>query len=146
MTRQDNYTILDLQLTRQASDADVAQLRALVGTAFQISDKRMSNQEAKGAYYAMALFLYGFLTVILLISVFSIINTMSMSVSSRLQQYGIMRAIGMCDCQVLRMLAAEAGTYTLWGIILGCVIGLPINRLLFTSLVTTHWGDVWTIP
>ena len=146
LTGQDNYTILDLQLTRQASDADVAQLRALARTAFQVSDKRMSNREAKGAYYAMALFLYGFLTVILLISVFSIINTMSMSVSSRLQQYGIMRAIGMCDCQVLRMLAAEAGTYTLWGIILGCVIGLPINRLLFTSLVTTHWGDVWTIP
>lgn len=146
LTGQTGYTVLDLQLTAQASQADVDRLRALAGTAVQFSDKRMGNSEAKGAYYAMALFLYGFLAVITLIAFFHIINTMAMSVSARLQQYGIMRALGMSDRQVLEMIAAEAGTYTLWGAVVGCLLGLPLNRLLFHSLVSTRWGDAWTFP
>lgn len=146
LTGQTGYTVLDLQLDRRASQADVDRIRALAGTAFQFSDKRMGNSEARGAYYAMALFLYGFLAVITLISFFHIINTMAMSVSARLQQYGIMRAIGMGDRQVLEMIAAEAATYTLWGGVAGCIIGLPLNRLLFHSLVSARWGDAWAFP
>ena len=94
----------------------------------------------------MAVFLYGFLGIIALIAFFNIINCIAMSVSARMREYGAMRAIGMSVRQVVRMVVGETLTYTLSGVALGCVIGLPINRILFRSLVTFRWGDAWELP
>ena len=63
-----------------------------------------------------------------------------MSVSARMKQYGAMRAIGMSGRQLVRMIAAEAASYVLWGIIFGCAAGLPLNWMLYTSLVTSQYG------
>lgn len=94
----------------------------------------------------MSLFLYGFLAVIALIGFFNIINNIGMSVSARMKEYGAMRAIGMSVRQLDRMIVGEAMTYTVFGVGFGCVIGLPLNRVLFQSLVTSRWGDEWSIP
>ena len=61
---------------------------------------------------------YGFLAIIGLISLFNIVNSISMSVSSRTRQYGAMRAIGMDNCQLVRMIAAEAATYAVSGLVI----------------------------
>lgn len=145
-TGQTGYTIIDIQLNAGASNIDVDELRALAGDSLSFSDQRMGNNEAKGAYYSFALFVYGFLAVIALISVFSIINSMAMSVSARMKQYGAMRAIGMSSRQLIRMVAAEASTYVIWGILFGLTAGIAINRQLFTWLVTSRWGDAWYLP
>ena len=94
----------------------------------------------------MALFIYGFLVIIALISVFNIINSIAMSVSARLGQYGAMRAIGMSDKQVIRMVSTEALTYAVSGLALGCLIGLPLHKLIFEGMITFRWGDAWTLP
>lgn len=146
LTGKAGYTILDIQLNRTASDRDVQEIREMAGEALSFSDQRMSNAEVRGAYYSFVLFLYGFLTVILLISVFYIINSISMSVSARMSQYGAMRAIGMTGGQVLRMVGAEACTYAVSGILEGCLIGIPAHWLFFTRLVTSRWGDSWSVP
>lgn len=146
LTGENGYTVIDLQLKRNASEEEVQKIRETAGEEFTFSDQRMSNAETMGAYYSFLLFLYGFLTVILLITVFHIINSVSMSVSARIKQYGSMRAIGMSCRQVIRMIAAEAGTYAAFGCLAGCPVGLWIHRLFFVSLITSRWGDVWTIP
>ena len=110
------------------------------------SDSRKGNQEVRGAYYSFVLFVYGFLAVIVLITIFNIINSISMSVSARLTQFGTMRAIGMSDKQVIRMVAAEAGTYALTGIAAGAAIGIPINKMCYEMLITSRWGAVWPVP
>ena len=92
------------------------------------------------------MFLYGFLVIIALIAIFNIVNSIAMSVSARLQQYGAMRAVGMSTRQVFKMVAAEAVTYVMGGIVAGCAIGLPINRILYRSMVTSHWGTEWSLP
>ena len=106
----------------------------------------MSNSEAKGGYYSFALFLYGFLAVIALISVFNIINSISMSVSARIREYGAMRAIGMGSRQMIRMVAAEAATYVAWGILFGCSAGLFLNYKVYDILITGRWGTPWYFP
>lgn len=146
LTGETGYTIIDIQLNRQASDEDVARIRGMAGDSFSFSDRRMSNQEAKGAYYSYAVFLYGFLTVIALISAFNIINSIGMSVSARIRQYGAMRAVGMSDAQMVKMVAAESLTYVLSGIAFGLAAGLPLHRLVFVDLVTKRWGDPWYVP
>lgn len=146
VTGQTDYTVIDVQFERSVTDRDVEEIRDLAGDSFAVEDNRADNSEVRGAYYSFALFLYGFLVVITLISVFNIINSIAMSVSARIQQYGAMRAIGMSSSQLLRMIAAEAVTYVVWGMIAGCAAGLLLNWKIFGLLVTDRWGDPWYVP
>ena len=146
LTGENGYTIFDIQMKRRATDEDINRIRALAGNEVLFSDQRLSNRDARGAYWAFALFLYGFLTVIVLIACFHIINSISMSTSARMRQYGAMRAIGMSCGQFTRMLGAEAAAYAFCGCVLGCAFGLPIHWLLFDRMVTARWGTPWTIP
>lgn len=150
LTGECGYAVLDLQVEPDITDAEVAQIRKEIeqacGTAISFSDKRMSNREVKGASYSMAVFLYGFLIIIALLAFFNIINCIAMSVSARMREYGAMRAIGMSDSQLVRMIVGEALSYTASGVFFGCIIGLPLNRMLFHQLVTTRWGEQWQVP
>ena len=57
-----------------------------------------------------------------------------------------MRAIGMSDRQLRTMIFAEAGTYAISGVILGCVIGIPMNWVVFVSLITNIWETALSFP
>lgn len=150
LTGEAGYAVLDVQLDQDATDAQVKEIRGAMeqacesGVAF--SDKRIGNREVKGAGYSMSLFLYGFLAVIALIGFFNIINNIGMSVSARMKEYGAMRAIGMSVRQLDRMILGETMTYMVFGVSLGCVVGLPLNKIMFRSLVTSRWGDEWSVP
>lgn len=150
LTGEQNYAVLDVQLNPEATDTQVREIRQEVeqacGTGLVFSDRRIKNQEARGASYSMSVFLYGFLAVIALIGFFNMINNIAMSVSARTKEYGAMRAIGMSRMQLFRMVAGEAAAYALFGVAFGCAAGLPLNRVLFRSLVTSRWGDAWSIP
>lgn len=150
LTGESDYAVIDIQLEQGADDAQVQAIRRACEEAcesgFAYSDKRIGNQETRGASYSMSVFLYGFLGVIALISFFNIVNCIAMGVSARMREYGAMRAIGMSVRQVIRMVTGEAVAYTVFGVVLGCAAGLPLNRLLFRSLVTSRWGEAWTIP
>lgn len=150
LTGERDYAVLDIQLDLDTTDSHVQELRGIMEQACEsdiaFSDKRIGNQEVKGASYSMSVFLYGFLAVIALIGFFNIINNIAMSVSARMREYGAMRAIGMSIRQLIRMVWSEVMTYTVFGVIFGCIIGLPLNRVLFLSLVTSRWGDPWSIP
>lgn len=146
LTGQTDYTVLDIQLSNDAGESDINEIRTLAGSGLKFSDQRASNREAKGSFYAMALFIYGFLGVIALITVFNIVNSIAMSVSARVKQYGAMRAIGMSGRQLVKMIAAEAVTYSAAGSVAGCALGLPLHRMIFEKMVTAHWGDPWRLP
>lgn len=146
LTGETEYTVIDLQFEQGVTDRDVERIRGLAGETFTVTDNREANSEVRGAYYSFALFLYGFLAVIALISVFYIINSISMSVSARIRQYGAMRAIGMSGSQLVHMVAAEAFSYVAGGMAAGCAAGLLLNWKIYDLLVTSRWGDPWKVP
>ncbi len=150
LTGETDYAVLDIQLYQDAADAQVQKIRSATEQACEtgivFSDRRIRNQEARGASYSMSVFLYGFLAVITLIGFFNIINSIAMSVSARMKEYGAMRAIGMSTAQLTRMVVSETMTYTVFGVLFGCAAGIPLNRLLFRWLVTSRWGDAWGVP
>lgn len=146
LTGDNAYAIIDIQLTRKATDADVNKIRAMAGDEYRFIDRRESNQEANGTYWMFNLFVYGFLAIIAMITVLNIVNSISMSVSARIKQYGAMRAVGMAGRQVTKMIAAETATYVLSGFVVGCAVGLPLHRFLFARLITAYWGTPWKMP
>ncbi len=146
ITGQSDYTIIDIQLSRNVTDTDVNTIRQMVGTDVTFSDERMGNESTRGVYYCMWLFLYGFLAVIVLITIFNIINNISLSVTARTKQYGALRAIGLSMKQLTKMIIAEAFTYTISGTIIGTILGMIFHKLLFGMMISYNWGDPWAIP
>lgn len=146
LTGAEDYTIIDIQLTRKATDADVDAIRALAGTDDTFSDLRTDNQSVLGANYSFKLFIYGFLLLIAMVTISNIINCVAMSVESRMKQYGCLRAIGLSDRQLKKMIVAETTTYAMTGLLCGVLLGLFLNKKLFELLVTGRWGEQWSLP
>ena len=140
------YTAVDIQLAGSGSDETVSAIRNLFPPDSSIADKRLSNSESQSSYYTGAVFIYGFLLIIALITVFNIFNSMNASVAARTRQYGVMRSIGMGAGQLYKMIAAEAVTYAVLGCVTGCVLGLPLNKMMFQFLIAGKWGTRWQLP
>lgn len=140
------YTAVDIQLAGSGSDETVSAIRNLFPPDSSIADKRLSNSESQSSYYTGAVFIYGFLLIIALITVFNIFNSMNASVAARTRQYGVMRSIGMGAGQLYKMIAAEAFTYAVLGCVTGCVLGLPLNKMMFQFLIAGKWGTSWQLP
>ena len=143
---EQNYNMIGVQLDRTASDETVLALAAFSSDQIVVQDLRESNRQDRGTYYAARIVLYGFLAIIGGISLLNIVNSISMSVSARMKQYGILRAIGMDDAQLKRMVSAEAGTYAVSGLVVGIALGLMLNRKLYILLITHYFGAAWQMP
>lgn len=146
LTGQAGYTILDVQFRFGSDEEDVASVEALFGKGVSFTDVLDRTQQQRGLYYAFAALIYGFLSIIVAITIFHIMNTISMGVSARTRQYGVMRAIGMSNQQLTRMIAAEAASYAISGVAMGCAFGLLFHWFLYSSLITRTFGNPWGIP
>ena len=145
LTGDTAYDLVMIQLTDRATEADVEAIRAAAGAGYDVLDKR--EDQTGGTYLAFVVCVYSFLGIIALVTVLNIVNSISMSVSARIKQYGAMRAVGMDDRQITRMIAVEAATYAGVGCVIGCVIGLVVNKLLYSILITGHFPyAVWHLP
>lgn len=145
LTGENGYTILDIQL-KDDSDSVVSEIRKVAGDKYNFSDQRASNREVRAVYVSFALFVYGFLAIVALIAAFNIINTTQMSLSARTSQYGAMRAIGASINQLDRMVIVETATYCFGGLVVGSGLGIPLHHLLYQKLITSRWGDLWSLP
>lgn len=145
LTGKQDYTILSVKLSKDATESDVAFLRSLAGD-HSFVDYRETNRQNRSTYWLFSILVYGFLAVIALITVFNIMNNILMSVSAKMKQYGAMRAIGMDAGQLTKMLSAEAATYALLGCVIGSAAGIPLNKWFFETMVTSHFGDPWAFP
>ncbi len=147
LTGNTDFTIIDLQLSKNATQEDVDLIHASVGSGGYIfSDERLGNRSVLGSYYSFGLFIYGFMTLIALITIFNIVNSISMSVSARMKEYGAFRAIGLSNQQMKKMIVAEASTYAIVGGFWGSALGLISNKLLYEKMITFYWGEPWKIP
>lgn len=145
MTGITDYSLVMVQTTAKVTDEDVSAIGDLLDENCVLSDQR--SQRTFGTYIAFVSCVYGFLAIIALVTVLNITNSISMSVSARSRQYGAMRAVGMDGVQVTKMIAAEAVTYALTGLVIGCAAGLAIGKQLFNILIRGHFAyAVWTIP
>ena len=140
------YGLIGIQLDSNATEETMEEIRNLENDDIIITDQREGNKQNNATYWAARIVCYGFLAIIGVISLFNIVNSISMSVSARIKQYGAMRAVGMDNRQFKRMISAEAYTYAISGLIVGCGIGLPLSRFLYNRLITHYFGIEWRFP
>ena len=142
----EKYSLIGVQLEKNAAEKTAEQIKSFENSQIIVSDLRKDNQQNNSTYLATRMIAYGFLAIIGIITLFNIINSISMSVSARTKQYGAMRAVGMDGGQLTRMIAAETFTYAVSGLIAGFGIGIPLSRFLYTRLITHHLGVEWRLP
>ena len=146
LTGIEQYAVIDIQVTKKA-DKDIDQeIRKLLGEDIKLSDERESKRSVNSTYLAFSLLVYGFLGIIALITVFNINNSISMSVSARNKQYGIMRAIGMDNRQICKMICAETLSYAISGMLTGGIVGLLLHKKFYQLIISSYFGDLWTVP
>ena len=94
------YGLIGIQLDSNATEETIAEIRSLENDDIIITDQRESNKQNNATYLAVRIVCYGFLAIVGIISLFNIVNSISMSVSARMKQYGAMRAVGMDNRQL----------------------------------------------
>ena len=145
LTGEENYMLLNVMLVKGATEETVDELKIIAGDN-EFADRREEYTTNYSSYWVFRIFAYGFLAIIALIMIFNIMNSISMSVSARIKQYGAMRSVGMSVRQLTKMITAEAATYAVCGLIIGCAAGLYLHKLIITKLILEHFGGVWKFP
>jgi ABC-type transport system, involved in lipoprotein release, permease component len=145
LTGKTSYDALDIQLSSKNQEAAVAAIKGILDSSVNFLDSRQKNAELNQTYYTMAIFVYGFVAVIALISILNIISTMNTSVASKTKYLGVMRAAGMSAAQLHKMILSEAVTYGLFGCLAGCGLGVILQKLLIQHMLTS-FHVIWRFP
>lgn len=87
--------------------------------------------------YVMEVFTYGFVTLITLISVTNIINTVSTGIAQRRKEFAVLKSVGMTPAGFSKMIKLESYLFgiksTLWGIPISLGVCFLMNWLLPTT-------------
>ncbi|MGN7764642.1 ABC transporter permease [Paenibacillus sp. 22594] len=145
LTGEESYKAIDIQLRKSGQEEAFNEIKSLVSSSITVYDARQQNAEVNQTFFTMAVFLYGFVLVIALISMLNIINTMNTSVASKTRYLGVMRAIGMSGGQLGRMVLMEAATYSMTGCLIGCIAGIALQKALIAFSLSSY-DILWKFP
>lgn len=132
------YKTVDVKLRMKNQKDTVSQIKDMIDETVTLHDIRQLKMEADNAFLTIAVFIYGFIGVIALISWLNIVNTMNTSIASKTKYLGTMRAIGMSGKQLDKMVLTQSITYSITGCIAGCILGILLQRKLL-SILATNW-------
>lgn len=94
----------------------------------------MNRDEYKSTVSSMIdqvlMILYALLALSIIIAIFGIVNTLALNVSERTKEIGLLRAIGTSRGQVRGMLAIEAAIISVFGTLLGIVVGTAAGAVI----------------
>jgi len=145
LTGDSTLDVIDVQLEDADQEQTIREIRAMLSSDISFHDLRQKNAEVDQAFFSIAVFVYGFVAVIALISVLNIVSTIQTSVAAKIRYLGVMRAVGMTGRQLDRMVLAEAGVYSLVGALAGCVLGVLLQRNLAVQMLSFAHIP-WTFP
>lgn len=145
LTGDSTLDVIDVQLEDADQEQTIREIRAMLSGDISFHDLRQKNAEVDQAFFSIAVFVYGFVAVIALISVLNIVSTIQTSVTAKIRYLGVMRAVGMTGRQLDRMVLAEAGVYSLVGALAGCVLGVLLQRNLAVQMLSFAHIP-WTFP
>ena len=104
---------------------------------FRVIDEIEEAKSMEQSIMAMQVFVYGFITVISLVSVTNIVNTISTNINLRKRELAIIKSIGVTPGGFNKMICLEGLLYGILSLLYGLPIGIGMVVLMNTLL-----GDV----
>ena len=108
--------------------------------------------EAAGMIDQMLTILYALLALAVIIAILGIVNTLTLGVIERRQEIGMLRAVGTQRRQIRTMITLESVQMTVYGAVLGVLLGLGLGWAFLTVLeakglttITVPWQLILTV-
>lgn len=93
----------------------------------------------------ISIFLYGFITVITLIGITNIFNTITTNMNLRKKEFAMLKSIGMTKKQFNKMIRLESIFYGLKSLIIGIPIGILLSYVIFKAF-EINMGMIYELP
>jgi putative ABC transport system permease protein len=143
-------------MTIKSNDPDAALVaierlyKATVGGNFSYQSMKEFNQSMDLQTLLTNLFFYGFLTLITLIGVTNIINTLDTNIKLRRREIAMLKSVGLTPGGFRRMLRYESLFYGLTALLYGLPIGIALSVFIYyqfgsgvgTFAFTLPWGAI----
>ncbi|MFI5099149.1 MAG: ABC transporter permease [Actinomycetes bacterium] len=139
---------------RVAAGADPAKTRAAVDRAMagfpnvKVQDQTEFKASIRDQVNQLLYIVYALLGLAVVIAVLGIVNTLALSVVERTREIGLLRALGMGRRQLRTTVRLESVSISVYGALLGLVIGVAFGTALQRSLVEqgiTVLGIPWAV-
>ncbi len=100
----------------------------------------------QGFYTLLAIFLYGFITVIALIGVTNIFNTINTNMNLRKGEFAILKSVGMTEKEFNRMINLEVLFYSLKSLLIGIPLGILFSYIMFIAFNQGKNVIIYNLP
>jgi putative ABC transport system permease protein len=131
----DRFLYVDLADGVAAADVRPALEDVLSGyPVVDLKDQTEFQDEQKGQVDQLLLLINAMLVLSVVIAALGIVNTLAMSVIERTREVGLLRAVGLGRAQLRRMIRLEAVVISVYGAVLGLVLGTLFGVALSRSL------------
>lgn len=113
---------------------------------YSYNDRVTELAEAKNDTITTAIFLYGFMGVIILIAFLNILNTVVTNLLLRTKEFAVLKSIGMTQTQMTKMIFLEGIFYGVIAAIYGCIVGTAISygvHYLLANAIDMGWSIPW---
>ena len=117
----------------QATQAQIEQVLSSYPQA-NLEDRQQFQENAESNLNTLLALVNVFLLFALVVALFGIVNTLTLSVFERIHEIGLLRAVGMTRRQLRRVIRWEAATIALYGAILGVMLGLAFGVALSVAI------------
>ncbi|KAB1903524.1 ABC transporter permease [Micromonospora tulbaghiae] len=116
-----------------------------------VADRAAFIEQQTGQLDSLLQMIQILLALAIVIAVLGIINTLALSVLERTRELGLLRAIGLRRAQTMRMITVEAVVISIFGALLGVVVGAGLGAAVVEALkdegitdLILPWGQMVT--
>lgn len=111
-----------------------------------ISNFEESVQSERSLFTLIAIFLYGFITVIALIGVTNIFNTITTNMNLRRREFAMLKSVGMTKKEFNRMIQLESFFYGMKSLLIGIPVGCLISYIIYYVMTDGTIILVYRLP
>lgn len=138
-----NIELKDVKLEDKANN----QIEEVIhdNPALSIQDIIDGNRKQKSTILMVEILVYGFVIVVSLISSVNIINTLTTNIILRKREFAALKAIGLTQKGLKKMIVLEGILYGIVGTIYGSIIATGLSYLMYSSMMRIQ-DFPWKIP
>lgn len=128
--------------------ADAAKVEAEVDALLKdspevsVQDQSAFVKSATSIFDTILLMIQILLALAIVIAVLGIINTLALSVIERTRELGLLRAVGLRRSQAMRMITVESVVISIFGALLGVVVGIGLGAAVVQALKDEGFTDL----